>query len=292
MGKPRRHRTIEEWQSPLLCRSQTTPRHHHQGRLSPSPNEGFSGLPRRCQGLHLPRLYGRLLERALRTADREKTAFTTHAGFYHWRSMPFGLTSAPANFQRALDIILPGLKWHLCLVYLDDVIIFSASAEQHVKDIDVVLTELREAGVTLNIEKCTWFSDEVEYLGHIVRPGQLHVYNKNVDALKHASFPTTKTQLKSFLEMCWARSGGDRVTSDALFLAVDVNDKRGCVRVTYREEAYGFALPIISTIVLCRLDVVTNFDVRVAVRHHVGEIAFVMLLRLTQGLDYREHSPA
>ena len=103
--------------------------------------------------------------------------------------MPFGLTSAPATFQRALDIILSGLKWQLCLVYLDDVIIFSTSAEQQVKDVDVVLTRLREAGVTLNLEKCTWFSDEVEYLGHIVRPGQLHVHNKNVNALKHAFFP-------------------------------------------------------------------------------------------------------
>jgi len=64
----------------------------------------------------------------LRPADREKTAFTTHAGIYHWLSMPFGLTNAPATFQRALDIILSGLKWQLCLVYLDDVIIFSASA--------------------------------------------------------------------------------------------------------------------------------------------------------------------
>jgi len=138
----------------------------------------------------------------LRKADQEKTAFKTHCGIYHWLSMPFGLTNAPATFQRALDIIVSGLKWQLCLVYLDDVIIFSATPEQHVKDVDAVLTRLREAGVTLNLEKCTWFSDEVEYLGHIVRPGQLHVHNKNVDALKHATFPTTKTQLKSFLGMC------------------------------------------------------------------------------------------
>jgi len=59
-----------------------------------------------------------------------------------------------------------------------------------------------QAGVTLNLEKCTWFFDEVEYLGHIVRPGQLHIHKKNVDALKHATFPTTKTQLKIFLGMC------------------------------------------------------------------------------------------
>jgi len=61
--------------------------------------------------------------------DQEKTAFTTHCGIYHWLSMPFGLTKAPATFQRALDIILSGLKWQVCLVYLDDVIIFSTNAE-------------------------------------------------------------------------------------------------------------------------------------------------------------------
>jgi len=138
----------------------------------------------------------------LRKDDQEKTPFTTHCGIYHWLSMPFCLTNAPATFQRALDIILSGLKWQICLVYLDDVIIFSANAEQHVKDVDTVLHCLREAGVTLILEKCTWFSDEVEYLGHIVRPGHLDVHNKNVDALKHAKFPTTKTQLKSFLGMC------------------------------------------------------------------------------------------
>jgi len=74
--------------------------------------------------------------------------------------------------------------------------------KKHVKDFDVILTRIRKAGVPLNLEKCTWFSDEVEYLGHIFRPGQLHVHDTNVDALKHTSFPTTKTQLKSFLGMC------------------------------------------------------------------------------------------
>jgi len=84
---------------------------------------------------------------------------------------------------------LPGVKWQLFLVYLDDVIIFSASAERHVKDVDVVLTRLREAGVTLNLEKCTWFSDIVKYLGHVVRPGQFHVLKKNADAIEKRLVP-------------------------------------------------------------------------------------------------------
>jgi len=86
---------------------------------------------------------------SLRKDDQEKTAFITHCGIYHWLSMPFGLKNAPATFQRALDIILSGLKWHIGLVNLDDVIIFSANAEQHLRDVDTVLHRLREAGVTL-----------------------------------------------------------------------------------------------------------------------------------------------
>jgi len=135
----------------------------------------------------------------LRKEDQDKTAFTTHCGIYHWLSMPFGLTNAPATFQRALDIILSGLKWQICLVCLDDVIIFSANTEQHFKDVDTVLHRLPEAGVTLNLEKCTWFSDEVEYLGHIVRPGQLLVHNKNVDSLKARQVPKDKDPAEKLL---------------------------------------------------------------------------------------------
>jgi len=85
---------------------------------------------------------------------------------------------------------------------LNNVIILSANAEQHVKDVDMVLHRLREAGVTLNFEMGPYFFDEVKHLGHIVRPGKMHVHNKNVDDLKHAKFPTTKAQLKSFLGIC------------------------------------------------------------------------------------------
>ena len=61
--------------------------------------------------------------------DQDTMAFTTHCVIYHWLSNPFGFTNAPATFQRALDINLSGLKWQLCLVYLDDVNIFSTNAE-------------------------------------------------------------------------------------------------------------------------------------------------------------------
>jgi len=99
-------------------------------------------------------------------------------------------------------MVLSGLKWNILLVYLDDVIIFSASAEEHVKDDDVVRTRPREYDVNLNLEECTWFSEDVEYLGQTVRRGQLPFHEKIVQALINASFPTTKTPLNIFLAMC------------------------------------------------------------------------------------------
>ena len=131
--------------------------------------------------------------------DRDKTTFTCHQGTFRYIRMPFGLRNAPATFQRALDIILSGVRWQTCLIYLDDVIVFSRSAEQHVRDVDKVLSLLRAAGVTLKLKKCFWFQNRVDYLGHVITPGKLSVATENTDAFKTAVFPKTLTQLRSFL---------------------------------------------------------------------------------------------
>src|SRR6218665_606740 len=74
----------------------------------------------------------------LRPADADKTAFVTRRGTYRWRVMPFGLCNAPATFQRMMDIVLSGLNFELCLVYLDDVIIFSSNPEEHLDRLEQV----------------------------------------------------------------------------------------------------------------------------------------------------------
>ena len=63
--------------------------------------------------------------------DREKTAFITPDGLYHFKVMPFGLTNAPATFQRMMDVLLSGLKGNTCLVYLDDIVVFSKTFSEH-----------------------------------------------------------------------------------------------------------------------------------------------------------------
>ena len=133
---------------------------------------------------------------------RPKTAYTCHCDTYQCTRLPFGLCNAPATFQRAIDMILSGVKWENVLVYLDDLIIFSADAKSYLSHLDTVLTLLGKHRVILKAQNCHLFRDEVEYLGHVVRPGRLTVNEKNLKAIKKAVFPKTQTQVRSFLGMC------------------------------------------------------------------------------------------
>ncbi len=132
-------------------------------------------------------------------ADRDKTTFTSHFGTYRFMRMPFGLRNAPDTFQRAVDIILAGVKWKSCLVYLDDVIVFSRNIEEHFDHLQDVLRLLEQAGVTLKLKKCRFVCDTVDHLGHVIRPGRLALAKKNTRALKEAKRPQTQTELRSFL---------------------------------------------------------------------------------------------
>jgi len=134
--------------------------------------------------------------------DRDKTTFVCHEGAYRYIRLPFGPSNAPATFQRAIDMILGGLKWKSCLVYLDDIIVFSLSAGEHVEHLREAFAAIRGAGVSLKAKKCHLFQEEVEYLGHIVGRGQLQVQDKNIRGLKEASPSRCKKDLRSFLGMC------------------------------------------------------------------------------------------
>ena len=132
--------------------------------------------------------------------DRDKTTFTNHMGTFRYKRMPFGLRNAPATFQRALDIILSGVRWKTCLMYKDDVVIFSKTEEEHFTQVNHVLTLLEEAGVKLKLKKCFFFHQRVEYLGHVITPGGLSLANdtKATCAVRESTFPESITQLRSF----------------------------------------------------------------------------------------------
>eukprot|EP00170_Pyropia_yezoensis_P000120 contig_1017_g121 len=138
--------------------------------------------------------------------DKGKTTFTCHKGQFRCKRLPFCLTNAPATFRRAIDIILSARRWRTCLVYLDDLIVFFKTPAKHLEHLREVLALLCKAGVTLKAEKCHLFENEVEYLGHVLSPGELRVNEKNIKALRQARQPKTQTKLKtkleSFLGMC------------------------------------------------------------------------------------------
>lgn len=82
--------------------------------------------------------------------------------------MPFGLCAAPGTFQRTMDLVLAGLRWTSCLVYLDDVIVYSKTVEEHVSRLAEVLGCLRAANLKLKLSKCSFANDHIQALGHVV----------------------------------------------------------------------------------------------------------------------------
>jgi hypothetical protein len=101
-------------------------------------------------------------------SDIEKTAFLARSGLFKFETMPFGLVCDSATFQRLMDIVLAGLKWRSCLVYLVDVLIFTkGSIDDYLRDLTSVFERLRDR-IRVQPTKCHLFATELVYLGHVV----------------------------------------------------------------------------------------------------------------------------
>ena len=132
---------------------------------------------------------------------KEKTAFTTSQGLYQFKVLPFGLCNAPSTFERLMDRILQGLRWQILLVYLDDVIIFSRTIQEHLERLDVVFSTLAKAGLKLKPRKCHLFKREVLYLGHVVSPLGISTDPSKIEAIKHWPTPKDAGDVRSGLGM-------------------------------------------------------------------------------------------
>ena len=131
--------------------------------------------------------------------SRSKTAFITHRGLFEFAVMPFGLSNAPATFQRLMDIVLAGIKWQSCLVYIDDIIVFSPTFDQHLKDLSNVFDRLSAAGLTLKATKCDFCRKELKYLGHLVTPDGIKPDPGLVDSVQSFPRPQRLKDVQSFL---------------------------------------------------------------------------------------------
>lgn len=129
----------------------------------------------------------------------EKTAFGCRAETFEFLRMPFGLVNAPATFQRAMDNILREEKWKHVVIYLDDIVIFSKTEEEHKIHVDGVLKKLEAAGITLNKKKCEFFKKEIMVLGHVLDGQTIKPSLEKVKAIKEARLPLTIKEMQSFL---------------------------------------------------------------------------------------------
>ena len=133
-------------------------------------------------------------------ASKPLTAFTVGPlGFYECERMPFRLTNAPATFQRLMESCLGDLHLNWCIIYLDDVIVFSKTPKEHIDRLRGVFHKLFLAGLKLKPKKCEFFKSKIAYLGHIVSAKGIETDPKKVEAVKNWTVPKTVTDIRSFL---------------------------------------------------------------------------------------------
>ncbi|GBP58918.1 Uncharacterized protein K02A2.6 [Eumeta japonica] len=125
------------------------------------------------------------------------TCINTHRGLFQFTRLVFGLSSAPAIFQKTMERILAGIEG-IC-IFLDDILISGPNKDTHRKRLNEVLNRLQEAGLTLQKEKCVFFQKSIEYLGFVIDKDGLHTSPGKVKAIKEAEPPKNVSQLKSFL---------------------------------------------------------------------------------------------
>jgi hypothetical protein len=127
------------------------------------------------------------------------TAFITRFGLYETLVTPFGLQGAPATFQNYINDILYDLLDDCATAYLDDILIYSQTVEEHVKQVREVLDRLIKAGLQVDINKCEFHTTKTKYLGLIIRPGSIEMDPDKVKAIVTWQPPTTRRQLQRFL---------------------------------------------------------------------------------------------
>ena len=136
----------------------------------------------------------------IRAEDVPKTAFSCSGkGLYEWLRLPFGLKNAPSYFVQMMDVTLADLLFNICLCYIDDIIIYSNTFDEHIERLDIVFNRLIKTGLKLRLDKCKFFQDEILFLGHIISENGFKPSDDKVEAVKLFPVPGNTTDLRSFL---------------------------------------------------------------------------------------------
>ena len=132
-------------------------------------------------------------------ADAHKTTFTCPFGLYEFKRMPFGLSNAPAIFQRLMNSTMSDNLFSILLVYLDDLLVYSSDFAKHVAALEAVLGRLQLVSVKLNPEKCDFAQDHVHFLGHVFSVKGVATDPGKISAIDKWEVPSTVKDVRSFL---------------------------------------------------------------------------------------------
>ena len=138
----------------------------------------------------------------LETGSQDYTAFSTPFGSFKWLVMPMGLTGSPPVFQSLMEKVLVGLTWKSTIPYLDDCIIFSRTAEEHIERLREVFQRFKDANLKINPLKCEFFRQHLPFLGHIVSRDGIQADPAKTSAVRQYPVPKSVTEVKSFLGLC------------------------------------------------------------------------------------------
>jgi hypothetical protein len=144
-------------------------------------------------------LYSGFHQIKLDPSTRHKTAFSTPRGHFEFVRMPFGLKNAPPTFQRMMDRALSGLIGNGVFVYLDDIIVYGKTLEEHNANLRKLFQRLREVGLKLQPDKCEYLAPELTYLGHVITPEGIKPNPFKIKAVASFPEPTCTKQIKQFL---------------------------------------------------------------------------------------------
>ena len=138
---------------------------------------------------------------AMNEKDKEKTAFACHRGLFEFNVMPFGLSNAPAVFQELISVVLQGCD-RFATAYLDDIMIFSATLEEHMQHLKIIFGKLRQHYLRLKLKKCSFLQLETNYLGFVISEEGIKADEKKVEAIRSLPVPACAREIRSFIGMC------------------------------------------------------------------------------------------
>lgn len=133
-------------------------------------------------------------------SDVHKTAITTPFGLYEFKYMTFGLCNAAQTFQRHINEVLRGLDF--IYVYIDDICVSSSNMDEHLRHLEIVFQRLQQHGLTINVFKCKFGQNSVEFLGHTVDKNGIRPKADKVDVIRNYKLPSTAKDLRRFMAMC------------------------------------------------------------------------------------------